>query len=141
MIYSERTKKAMELCLKAHEGQVDKGGYPYVFHPIHLAEQMDDESSCLVALLHDVIEDCQGYDLEKVASMVGLNEEEKLALSLITHDKAVDYFGYIRALKDNEIARKVKIADLRHNLDTSRMNYVHPKHDLFVTCLSYLANS
>ena len=54
MIYTEWTKKAMKLAYKAHHGQVDKGGMPYVFHPFHLAEQMDDEISTVAALLHDV---------------------------------------------------------------------------------------
>ena len=56
-IYTKQLCKAMELCYRAHAGQVDKSGMPYVFHPIHLAEQMDDEVSTVVALLHDVVED------------------------------------------------------------------------------------
>ena len=57
MIYTSMTIKAMKLAYKAHEGQVDRSGVPYIFHPIHLAEQMDEEISCTVALLHDVVED------------------------------------------------------------------------------------
>ena len=55
MIYTSMTIKAMKLAYKAHEGQVDRSGVPYIFHPIHLAEQMDEEISCTVALLHDVV--------------------------------------------------------------------------------------
>ena len=57
MIYTEKTKRALKLCYKTHAGQVDKSGLPYVHHPFHLAEQMDDEESTIVALLHDVVED------------------------------------------------------------------------------------
>ena len=122
MIYTEKTKKAMELCLKAHEGQVDKGGYPYCFHPIHLAEQMESESECVVALLHDVVEDCPSYPLERVVGEVGLKEEEERSLFLITHIKSMPYMEYCKGLSKDKIARKVKIADLKHNLDRSRMN-------------------
>ena len=67
MIYTEWTKKAMKLAYKAHHGQVDKGGMPYVFHPFHLAEQMDDEISTVAALLHDVVEDTD-WTLEALAA-------------------------------------------------------------------------
>ena len=57
MIYTPKTKKAMIIAYNAHNGQVDKSGIPYIYHPIHLAEQMDTETECIVALLHDVVED------------------------------------------------------------------------------------
>ena len=53
MIYTHLTNEAMKLAYKAHHGQVDKGGIPYIFHPYHLAEQMPDEYTTCVALLHD----------------------------------------------------------------------------------------
>ena len=63
MIYTPETKKALRLCFDAHKDQVDKSGIPYVFHPFHLAEQMETEETTIVALLHDVIEDTS-YTLE-----------------------------------------------------------------------------
>ena len=63
MIYTEMTKKALEICFDAHKDQVDKSGLPYVFHPFHLAEQMETEETVTVALLHDVVED-SSYTLE-----------------------------------------------------------------------------
>ena len=57
MIYTELTKKALRLAYEAHTGQEDKAGIPYICHPLHLAEQMNDEISTCVALLHDVVED------------------------------------------------------------------------------------
>ena len=57
MIYTPMTKIALKLCFEAHKDQLDKSGMPYVFHPFHLAEQMKDEATTIVALLHDVVED------------------------------------------------------------------------------------
>ena len=57
MLYTPLTCKAMKIAYDAHHGQVDKGGLPYIFHPYHLAESMEDEISCCAALLHDVVED------------------------------------------------------------------------------------
>ena len=68
MIYTDKTKQAIKLCFKAHEGQVDKSGLPYAHHPLHLAEQMDDEAGTIVALLHDVVEDTD-YTLKDIKGM------------------------------------------------------------------------
>ena len=89
MIYTKNTKKAMKIAFNSHLGQADKGGMPYIYHPMHLAEQMETESECIVALLHDVVEDTNVTfeDLEKEFS-----EEVIDALKLITHDKSVDDF-------------------------------------------------
>ena len=59
MIYTPKIKKAMIIAYNAHNGQVDKSGIPYIYHPIHLAEQMNTETECIVALLHDVVEDTE----------------------------------------------------------------------------------
>ena len=139
MIYTERTKRAMKICLEAHAGQVDKGGYPYCMHPIHLAEQMDNESACIVALLHDVLEDCEGYTLQNLAEAIPLTEEEKNALFLITHIKTEPYPVYCKRLSSSPLARQVKIADLRHNLDLTRLgNEPHPKYEVMKGCLEDL---
>ena len=122
MIYTPLTKKAMKLCFQAHKDQLDKSGIPYVFHPIHLAEQMDDEYSTVTALLHDVVEDTS-YTFEDLQNF-GYPEEVLEALRLLTHDKAVPYMEYVAAIKGNPIARKVKLADLRHNSDITRLNVI-----------------
>ena len=67
MIYTPLTKKALKISFKAHKDQVDKSGLPYVYHPFHLAEQMNDECSICVALLHDVVEDTD-ISLDDLAS-------------------------------------------------------------------------
>ena len=68
MIYTPQTKIALKLCFEAHKDQLDKSGMPYVFHPFHLAEQMDSEKTTVVALLHDVVEDTD-YTLEDLTEM------------------------------------------------------------------------
>ena len=57
MVYTPLTIKAIKIAYKAHEGQYDQSGVPYILHPVHLAEQMTDETTTCIALLHDVLED------------------------------------------------------------------------------------
>ena len=120
MIYTPLTRKAMDLCFSAHMHQRDKSGQPYVFHPFHLAEQMKDEYTTVTALLHDVVEDTS-YTFDDLSAM-GFPCEVIDALKLLTHDDATSYFDYVAALKHDPIARAVKIADLTHNSDLSRMD-------------------
>ena len=87
MIYTPMTKKAMKLCFDAHKEQMDKGGIPYAFHPIHLAEQMSDELSTVCALLHDVIEDTN-YTLSDISDM-GFPISVTEVLALLTYDQSM----------------------------------------------------
>ena len=118
MIYAELTIKAMNLAYNAHHGPFDKGGVPYIFHPIHLAESMDDEIPTCVALLHDTVEDT-AVTLEDLARE--FPQEVVEAVALLTHADNVDYFDYVRAIKANPVAVKVKLADLAHNGDPKRI--------------------
>ena len=122
MIYTEKTKKAMKLCYEAHKDQVDKTGVPYVFHPFHVAEQMTSEASTIVALLHDVVEDTD-YTLDDIAA-AGFGKDIVEAVALMTHEDDVPYLDYVAKLKDNPIAREVKLADLAHNSDQSRLGEI-----------------
>ena len=122
MLYTDLTKKAIRLSFEAHRDQVDKCGLPYVTHPLHLAEQMPDEVTTVVALLHDVVEDT-AYSLEDLKAM-GFPEAVTAAVARLTHDEAVPYLEYVTALKDDPVARCVKIADLKHNSDLSRLDHV-----------------
>lgn len=122
MIYTPLTKKAMQFCFAAHKEQTDKSGLPYVFHPFHLAEQMEDELTAAAALLHDVVEDTP-YTLDDLRSQ-GFPETVIDALELLTHREGVSYFDYVAAIKLNPIARQVKTADLRHNSDLTRLDVV-----------------
>ncbi|GEM_PF-4512743 len=107
-----RLQKAFDLMESAHKGQKDKAGFPYRQHPIFVASQLEGESEKIVGLLHDVFEDTD-TTLEEVDF---LNDEERSALKCITKTKGVDYDAYIQAVKDNPLARAVKIEDLKHNM-------------------------
>lgn len=125
MIYTQKTKMALKLCFEAHKNQTDKSGIPYVFHPFHLAEQMKDEATTIAALLHDVIEDTDYTmaDLEKMGFPADVLE----ALELLTHKDDTPYMEYVAKIKDNPIAKAVKLADLEHNSDLSRLDVVDEK--------------
>ena len=124
MIYTQNTKKAINIAYKAHFGQIDEFGIPYIFHPVHVAESMETEDECIVAILHDVVEDTSiTFDyLEKEFSNNVID-----ALKLLTHDKSVPYDEYIKKIKKNPIAKKVKLADLNHNCDITRLNKITSK--------------
>ena len=125
MLYTDLTKRALKLCFAAHRDQTDKSGLPYVFHPFHLAEQMPDELTTVVALLHDVVEDTP-YTLEDLARL-GFPQKVLSSLARLTHDPSVPYLDYVAALKEDPIARQVKLADLRHNSDLTRLDHVDEK--------------
>ena len=121
MINTKLTRKAMIIAYNAHQNQFDKANVPYIYHPIHIAEQMDTEAECIVALLHDVVEDTNiTFDyLEKEFSKDVID-----ILKVLTHDKKLDYLEYIRNVKNNPIATKIKLADLKHNSDITRLDII-----------------
>ena len=122
MIYTAQTKKAIILMYNMHKNQLDKGGMPYVLHPFHVAEQMDDEDSTVVALLHDIVEDTS-ITLNDLVDF-GFSKAQIDAISILTHPDGMDYFDYIRRIATNEISLKVKLADLQHNMDLTRIDSV-----------------
>ena len=128
MIYTDKTKKAIKLCYEAHAGQVDKSGLPYVHHPLHLAEQMSDEDTTVVALLHDVVEDTR-YTLEDLEAM-DFGPDVIEAIRVMTHDDSVPYMDYVREIAGNPIARQVKLADLAHNSDLTRLDHEPTEQDM-----------
>ena len=122
MVYTPLTCKAMTFAYNAHHGQLDHNGIPYIFHPIHLAEQMDDEISCCAALLHDVIEDTP-VTLEDLA--LEFPSEVVEVVALLTHDDSAEnsqeaYWDYVRRIRTHPVAKKIKLADIAHNSDLSR---------------------
>lgn len=125
MLYTDLTKKAMKIAFEAHKNQTDKTGIPYIYHPIHLAEQMSDEVTTCVALLHDVVEDTD-ITFEQL-EQEGFTDEIIAALKLLTHDDAVPYMDYVREIKSNPVASAVKLADLKHNSDLTRLDLVDQK--------------
>ena len=117
MVYTPLTNKALVFAYNAHHGQLDYNGIPYIFHPLHLAEQMDDEISCCAALIHDVVEDT-AVTIEELAQEFPHEVVEVVAL--LTHREDTDYFSYLLPIKAHPIAKKVKLADIAHNSDQSR---------------------
>lgn len=117
-------EKALEIATKAHEGQYDKSGVPYIEHPKHVAEGVHGDISKATAYLHDVIEDTDvtADDLRRV----GIPEEVVEAVVVLTHGEHENYYDYIRRVKKNPIAKEVKIADLKHNSDRSRIKTMMP---------------
>ena len=144
MIYTKLTVKAINLAYQAHHGQVDKAGMPYVLHPVHLAEQMNDEITCCAALLHDVVEDTD-WTLEQLAQE--FPREVIDALALLTHDSDEPYMDYVARIAENPVAKQVKMAALRHNLDASRLCCApdapqilqSPKRAIYQQALRYLS--
>lgn len=113
-------EKAITLATAAHAGHVDRYGQPYILHPLHLMAQMETPEERMAAVLHDVVEDSTTTlaDLEAA----GFPPEVVAAVGLLTHEKeSVPYEAYVARLKLNPLARKVKLADLQHNMDMRRL--------------------
>ena len=119
MIYTDLTRKAITVAYNAHQGQLDRAGLPYILHPLHVAEQMKDEDTCVVALLHDVIEDTD-LTLENLREY-SFTEAQIEGVRVMTREEDEDYFEYIRSVKTNPLALAVKLEDLKHNSDVTRI--------------------
>lgn len=117
--------KAWEVSLKAHRGKKDKGGKPYIYHPRRVAEMMHLESEKIVALLHDVCEDSP-MTFEDLTH-IGFSSEIVEAVKAITKVEGEAYEDYLQRIKQNPLARTVKIADMTHNSDLSRLLKVTPE--------------
>ena len=125
MCFTDLTKKALIISFNAHKEQVDKSGMPYVYHPYRIAEQMEDEYSTCVALLHDVVEDTD-ITLDDLKNK-GFPQEVIEAIALMTHDDDTPYFDYIKRIKTNPLATAVKLADLQDNSNYERLDKVEIK--------------
>ena len=124
MIYTNMTRKAMRIAYQAHHLQVDKTNVPYIFHPMMVANMQKDEITTTIALLHDVVEDT-AMTLEDLAKE--FPDEVIEALTLLTHDRNEDYFDYVERIKSNPYAKAVKLADLTHNSDITRLEIIDEK--------------
>lgn len=118
--------KAILIATKAHQNQVDKAGKPYILHPIRVMMKMENEIEQIVAILHDVLEDCPDYDEESLRTE-GFSSEVVEALSVLNRNNYPDYQAYICNVARNPIARVVKIADLEDNINVLRLNILKEK--------------
>lgn len=115
----DRLEKAIKIALKAHENQLDKGGKIYILHPLRLMVQMPTEELQIIAVLHDVVEDSD-VTLEYLAKE-GFTAEVIEALRTLTKKENEPYGDFIQRIKENPLAAKVKIADLKDNSNTERI--------------------
>ena len=128
-------EKAIKIAVEAHTGQVDKGGNPYILHPLRVMLSLNTEEERIVGVLHDVVEDCEGWTwqrlkepgcsdeiIEALQSVSKTPEEEAEYRSLPENEKLDHYLEFIQRAKANKIGRSVKAADIRDNLDISRIN-------------------
>ena len=129
-------EKAIKIAVEAHTGQVDKGGNPYILHPLRVMLSMDSEEERIVGVLHDVVEDCEGWSwerlkeqgcsdkiIEALKSVSKTLEEEKQFKEMDDPDEKMEhYLQFIQRAKTNKIGRNVKAADIRDNLDISRID-------------------
>lgn len=116
---------ALKIATDAHKGQVDKAGVEYINHPLKVASLVDTEKEQIVALLHDTIEDT--YITEQHLIDYGFSDEIIEAVKILTHNENISYMDYIQKIKNNKLARKVKIADLTHNSDLNRLKNITEK--------------
>ena len=114
-----QSEKAYEIAKKAHLGQIDKAGEDYIKHPEKVASFVNSDEEKAVAYLHDVIEDTE-LTLEDLREY-GFSKEVLEAVDVITKKKGQDYQTYLNSVKENKLARVVKLADLRHNSDLTRL--------------------
>lgn len=118
MFYSELINKAIDLAYSAHYGQKDKAGRPYFTHPFTVAMKMETEAEICTALLHDVVEDT-GITPEYLRE--NFTPEIAEAVDVLTHRDGESYDEYILKIKANPLARKVKLSDIEHNMDVTRL--------------------
>ena len=116
---------ALSITKKAHKGQYDKAGVDYIEHPLFVASLVDTQEEKAVALLHDVLEDSP-YTAEKLI-LAGLPETVVSAVQILTKKKGQAYQQYLELVKSSPIARRVKLADLKHNSDLSRLATITEK--------------
>lgn len=110
---------ALRTALDVHEGQLDKGGSPYILHPIRVMMQMETEPERVVALLHDSVEDGDEFDLAQVEAKFG--GKIASAVEAITKRENEPYQTYLGRVKSDAIATKVKLADIKDNSDIMRL--------------------
>ena len=174
-------ENAITIALNAHKGQIDKGGNPYILHPLRVMLSLTGEDERVVGVLHDVVEDCapKDYDwtrvsilnnttssisatvepftweyliqkgltnkqLEALVSVSKTPSEEKEYKQISEEEKHKHYLEFIKQAKSNEIGRRVKEADIKDNLDTSRISKISTQDrrrlERYKVALSYLSS-
>ena len=110
---------AIEIATNAHGEMIDKSGQPYLMHPLRVMMEQTTDAARMAGVLHDVVEDTE-ITLQDLRT-AGIPENSLAAIALLTHDDETPYDEYIEQLKPNSIARSVKLADLRDNMNVLRL--------------------
>lgn len=118
-------EKAIQLAVHAHVTQKDKAGAPYILHPLRLMMKMDTENEQITAVLHDIVEDTP-YSID-ILKKSGFPDECLKAIDCLSRKENESYEEFIERVKDNPLAKKVKMADLEDNMDMSRINDITEK--------------
>lgn len=125
MNFDELRENAMQIAIKVHRGQLDKGGNDYINHPVRVERRCICQEDRLVALLHDTIED--GNIASEYLLLVGFSQEVVDAVLSVSRKRGEDYFKFIQRCKANPIGRRVKICDLEDNMDITRLKELTEK--------------
>ena len=123
--YNEQFQIALELAVEKHKNQTDKAGNPYILHPLHVMDNVNNKEGKIVAILHDIIEDT--YITENYLLKIGLSKRIVDAVVALTRSEDMDYQEYIKNLSSNPLAKEVKLADLEHNMDLKRLPTLEEK--------------
>jgi len=120
-------ERAIEIAVNAHKGVTDKGGNPYIVHPLRVMMSLKSDNEKIVGVLHDVVEDAEDWDFERLKEE-GFSEEVLDGLRSVTKtSEEEDYNEFVQRALTNEIGRAVKIADIRDNLDVTRIDELRQK--------------
>ena len=114
-------ESAIALSVTAHRGQIDKGGQPYILHPLRVMLKLESEEARIVAILHDVVEDNLDYPLSRLESL-GYSKEILEAIDCLSRRSGEDYVHFVARIKPNPLATEVKLADLEDNMDVKRLS-------------------
>ena len=135
-------QRAISIAVEAHEGQVDKGGNPYILHPMRVMMSLRTVDEMIVGVLHDVVEDCsdrgfgwerlekEGFSktvLDALKSVTKTPEEERHFKTLNGEDRVTAYLRFVDRAKSNSIGRRVKRADIYDNLNVTRIDKLTEK--------------
>jgi hypothetical protein len=112
-------ERALQIAAKAHEGQTDKDGQPYILHPLRVMHRVEGLEAQIVAVLHDVVEDTK-VTLEDLRA-AGFSETILTGVRCVTHRKDESYADYVVRCKGNPLGRPVKLADLEDNSRPARL--------------------
>ena len=114
-------ERAIEIAVAAHKGMKDKGGNPYILHPLRIMISLTTEDERIVGVLHDVVEDCPDWTFERLQSE-GFSESVLRSLMSVTKSSDdTDYQAFVERARNDPVGRKVKMADIKDNLDVTRI--------------------